>query len=171
MERTAFVVVLVLLAAGTAGAQETEPTRGAISLQGGGSLIAPAGVELEYWLGPLGLSVETRLLVQKRETDWFGSLEPGFNLRYYFGDLEGGLFFFTGVGFLSLWRLSPFSLEQGIVKPRSGFGYNWLLGKEDRCRLGLEVGVAWLQEVIQGDLCDIQFPLVPHLLMALGRTF
>jgi len=161
----------VLLVVGTAFAQKAEPVKGALSLQGGGSLVAPVGVELEFLLGSVGFSVESRLLVLKLRGDWVGSLEPGINLRYYFGDVEGGLFFFTGVSFLSLWQFSPFSLDQGVLKPRAGFGYNWLLGEQNTWRLGLEVGASWLQELVQGDRYDILFPLVPHVLLLLGKTF
>jgi hypothetical protein len=103
--------------------------------------------------------------------DWSGALEPGINLRFYFGGIDRSLFLFTGAGFLFLWQFSPFGLEQGIVKPRVGLGYAWLLGEQERWRLGLEIGTAWLQEVIQGDLYDIHFPLVPHLLLVFGRTY
>ena len=169
MRRTALVVVLVLLITGTALAQE--PVKGILSLQGGGSLVAPVGVELEFLLGSVGFSVESRLLVLKLKGDWVGTLEPGINLRYYFGDIDGSLFVFTGVSFLSLWQFSPFSLDQGILKPRAGFGYNWLLGKQNTWRLGLEVGASWLQELVQGNRYDILFPLVPHVLLLLGKTF
>lgn len=171
MKRTALVAVLVLLVVGAGWAQEAEPRRGAVSLQAGGSLVAPVGVELEFLLGSVGLSVETRLLVLKLGGEWSGTLEPGFNLRFYFSGVDGSLFFFTGAGFLSIWQLNPFSLNQGIVKPRAGFGYNWLLGKDDSWRFGLEIGAAWLQEVIPGDLYDILFPLVPHVMLAFGRMF
>lgn len=169
MRRTALVVVLVLLIAGTAFAQE--PVKGALSLQGGGSLVAPVGVELEFLLGSVGFSVESRLLVLKSGGDWVGALEPGINLRYYFGDVDGSVFVFTGVSFLSLWQFSPFALDQGILKPRAGFGYNWLLGEQNTWRLGLEVGASWLQELVQGNRYDILFPLVPHVLLLLGKTF
>ncbi len=171
MKQTALMAALVLLVVGAGWAQETKPLRGAFSLQGGGSLVAPVGVELEFLRGPVGLTLETRLLVLKLGGDWSGTLEPGIDLRFYFSGLDGSLFFFTGASFLSLWRLSPFVLDQGIVKPRTGLGYNWLLGKENRWRVGLEIGAAWLQEVIEGDLYDIHFPLVPHVLLAFGRTF
>jgi len=171
MKRTALLAVLVLLVVRAGWAQEAEQRKGAVSLQAGGCLVAPVGVELEFLLGSVGLSLETRLFALKPGGDWSGVMEPGFNLRFYFRGADGSLFFFTGVGFLSLWQLSPFSLDQGIVKPRAGFGYNWLLGEEDRWRFGLEIGAAWLQEVIRGDLYDIQFPLVPHLMLAFGRTF
>jgi len=171
MKRTALVVLLVLLAGVAAFAQTVEPAGGALALQGGGSLAAPVGVEIEFLLGSVGFSVESRFLVLKLSGDWVGTLEPGINLRYYFGDVDGSLFFFTGVSFLSLWQFSPFSLDQGILKPRAGFGYNWLAGKEDAWRLGLEVGAAWLQELVRGNRYDILFPLVPHVLLLLGRTF
>jgi hypothetical protein len=171
MKRTALVVFLVLLVFGAAFAQEAEPAKGALCLQGGGSLVAPIGVELEFLLGSVGLSVESRLLVLKLGGDWVGTLEPGINLRYYFGDVDGCLFFFTGVSFLSLWQFSPFSLDQGILKPRAGLGYNWLLGKKNTWRLGVEVGASWLQELVQGEPYDILFPLVPHILFLIGKTF
>jgi hypothetical protein len=171
MKRCVLVLLLAILIVGFAWTEEGDQTRGAVSLQGGGSLVAPLGIELEYFLGAVGLSVETRLMVLKLGGEWSGSLEPGIALRFYFGGVDGSLFFFTGVDFLSLWQLNPFSPNQGIVKPRAGFGYNWLPGEEDKWRFGFEIGAAWLQEVIEGDLYDIQFPLVPHLLVAMGRTF
>jgi len=163
--------VLALLVVGTVLAQEAGPPRGAFSIQGGGSLVAPVGVELEFLRGSVGVTLETRLLVLKLGGDWSGTLEPGIDLRFYFSGLDGSLFCFAGASFLSLWRLSPFALDQGILKPRTGLGYNWLLGKEDSWRVGLEIGAAWLQEVIPGDLYDIHFPLVPHVLLAFGRMF
>jgi hypothetical protein len=171
MKRTALAIFLVLVIVGTGWAQESEPTKGAFSLQGGGSRIAPVGVELEFLVGRVGLSLETRLLVLNLDDNLSGTLEPGINLRFYLVGTDGSLFLFTGAGFLSIWQLSPFSLDQGIVKPRAGFGYNWLLGSEDNWRIGLEIGVAWLQEVIEGDLYDILFPLMPHFMLVLGRTF
>jgi hypothetical protein len=171
MKRTALTVVLALLILAAASAQGTEPAKGALSLQGGGCLVAPVGVEFEFLLGSVGLSVESRLLVLKLKGDWVGTLEPGINVRYYFGDFDGSLFVFTGVSFLSLWQFSPFSLDQGILKPRAGLGYNWLLGDQHSWRLGLEVGASWLQELVQGDRYDILFPLVPHILFLLGKTF
>ena len=171
MKRTALVAVLVLLIFGAVFAQEAEPAKGVLSLQGGGSLVAPVGVELEFLLGSVGFSVESRLLVLKLGGDWVGTLEPGINLRYYFGDIDGSLFFFTGISFLSLWQISPFSLDQGILKPRAGLGYNWLLGKKNTWRLGLEVGASWLQELLKGDAYDILFPFVPHILLLVGKTF
>ena len=148
-----------------------EPVKGAVSLQGGGCLAAPVGVELEFLLGSVGFSVESRLFVLKSGGDWVGTLEPGIALRYYFGDVDGSLFLFAGVSFLSLWQFSPFSLDQGILKPRAGFGYNWLLGERNTWRLGLELGASWLQELVQGDSYDVLFPLVPHILLLLGKTF
>jgi hypothetical protein len=171
MKRMALASVLLLLVLGTVWTQEAQQPRGAFSLQAGGSLVAPAGVELEFLLGSIGLSLETRLLVWKLGGEWSGTVEPGVDLRFYFNAVERSLFFFTGAGFLTLWRFTPFALNQGIVKPRAGFGYNWLLGKDKGLRFGLEIGVAWLQELIEGDLYDIQFPVVPHLLLVFGRTF
>jgi opacity protein-like surface antigen len=171
MKRTVLVVVLALMIAATSSAQKVEPVKGIISLQGAGYRVAPVGVELEFLLGSVGLSVESRLFVLKSGGDWVGALEPGINLRYYFGDVDGSLFLFTGLSFLSLWQFSPFSLDQGILKPRAGLGYNWLLGEQNSWRLGLEVGTSWLQELVQGDRYDILFPLVPHILLLLGKTF
>jgi len=115
--------------------------------------------------------VDTRILVLKLGGEWSAALEPGMSLRVYFNGLDRSLFFFTGVGFLTLWSLGPFSIEQGILKPKAGFGYNFLLGKDGRYRLALEIGAAWLQTVIEGDLHDIVFPLVPHFLLIFGRAF
>jgi hypothetical protein len=171
MKRTALAAVLVLLALVPGWTQEAPQQRGAVSLQAGGSLVAPVGVELEFLLGSVGLSVETRLLVWKLGGDWSGVLEPGLNLRFYAGGPDGNLFFFAGAGFLTLFEFSPFALEQGIAKARAGLGYNWLLGAGGRWRIGLEIGAAWLQELIDGDAYDISFPLVPHALLILGRTF
>lgn len=171
MKRIVLVLLLAILFVGMGWTDGRSVPRGAVALQGGGSLVAPAGVELEFLLGPVGLSVETRLLVWKPGGQWSGTLEPGFNMRFYFDGVDGSLFFFAGAGFLSLWSLSPFSLDQGILKPRTGFGYNWLLGGEDSWRLGLEIGAAWLQELIEGDLYDILFPVVPHAMLVFGRTF
>ena len=87
---------------------------------------------------------------------------------------NSSLFFFLGADFLMVWDLEPFVLEQGIVKPRAGLGYQRLLGSSNRWRLGLEIGAAWLQEVVegdQGDLYDPVFPLMPHVLLVLGRAF
>jgi hypothetical protein len=170
MKRTALVVVLLLRVLGAVFAQEAGTPRGALSLQVGGSLLAPIGVELEFLSGSLGFTVGSRLLVWKLGGDWVGALEPGINLRYYFGDVDASLFFFTGVSFLSLWQFSHFSLDQGILKPRAGLGYNWLLGKENKRRLGLEVGACWLQELVRGDTYDILFPLLPHILIVIGKT-
>ncbi len=171
MKRTVAVLALAIMVVGIGWTQEAEQWKGAISFQLGGSLVAPAGVEAEFFLGPVGLSVETRLLVLKLAGTLAGTLEPGINLRLYFNVLDGSLFFFSGAGFLTVWNLSPFSFEQGIVKPRAGFGYNLLLGKDYRWRLGLEIGAAWLQPVMEGDLYDFVFPLVPHLLLIFGRAF
>jgi hypothetical protein len=175
MKRTALVVlpalIMIVLVSAAGWAQEDGQPRGVFSLQAGGALVAPAGLELEFLLGSVGLSLETRLGAGKSGVDWSGAVEPGINLRFYFGGIDRSLFLFTGAGFLSLWQLSPFGLEQGIVKPRAGLGYSWLLGEQERWRLLLEVGTAWLQEVIEGDLYDIQFPLVPHLLVGFGRKF
>ena len=171
MKRSVAVLLMAILIVAVAWTEEVERPKGAVSLQAGGSLVAPVGVELEFFQGAIGLSLETRLLVLKMSGDWVGTLEPGINLRYYFSGFDGSLFFFTGASFLSIWRLSSFALQQGILKPRAGLGYNWLLGKEDSGRFGLEIGAAWLQEIIEGDLYDIQFPLVPHLMLVFGRTF
>ena len=171
MKRIVVVLLLAILFEGIGWTDGPPVPKGAVSLQAGGSLVAPAGVELEFLAGPVGLSLETRLLVWKLGGDWSGILEPGINLRFYFGGFDRSLFFFAGVSFLSLWTLRPFSMEQGILKPRTGFGYNWLLGAEDSWRLGLEIGVATLQELIEGDLYDIMFPVVPHAMLLFGRTF
>jgi hypothetical protein len=119
----------------------------------------------------VGLNLETRLLVWKLDDEWSGTVEPGFNLRYYFGGIDGNLFIFAGAGFLTIWQFTPFALEQGIFKPRAGLGYNWLLGDSDRWRLGLEIGVTWLLELIEGDVYALRFPVVPHILLVLGRMF
>jgi len=171
MKGSVLVVLMAILLAGIAWTEEVELPKGAVSLQGGGSLVAPVGVELEFFQGSVGLSLETRLFVLKLSGDWVGTLEPGINLRYYFSGVDGGLFAFTGVDFLSLWWLSSFTLEQGIVKARAGLGYNWLFGSGGNWRVGLEIGAAWLQEIIEGDPYDIHFPLVPHLMLVLGRMF
>ena len=171
MKRFVLVMLLAILFVGMAWTDSPPVLKGAVSLQGGGSLVAPAGVELEFLAGTVGLSLETRLLVWKLGGDWSGTLEPGINLRFYFSGVDRSLFFFAGVSFLSLWTLSPFSLGQGILKPRTGFGYNWLLGAEDSWRLGLEIGVSTLQELIEGDLYDIMLPVVPHAMLLFGRTF
>jgi hypothetical protein len=171
MKRIVVVLLLAILFVGMGWTDGPPVPKGAVALQAGGSLVAPAGVELEFLAGPVGFSLETRLLVWKLGGEWSGVLEPGINLRFYFGGFDRSLFFFAGVSFLSLWTLSPFSMDQGILKPRTGFGYNWLLGAEDSWRLGLEVGTAWLQELIEGDLYDIMFPVVPHAMLLFGRTF
>jgi hypothetical protein len=171
MKRSVLVLLMAIVIGAMAFSEETEKRRGAVSLQAGGSLVAPIGVELEFFQGAFGLALETRLLVLKLGGDWTGTLEPGINLRFYFSGEEERFLLFTGVSFLSFWRLSPFSLDQGIVKLRAGLGYNWLLGEADRWRIGLEIGAAWLQEAIQGNLYYIPFPLVPHVMLATGRTF
>ena len=171
MKRSVLVLLTAILIVGIAWTEEADRPRGAVSLQGGGTLIAPVGVELEFLQGAIGLSLETRLLVLKLSGELAGILEPGLNLRYYFKGVDGSLFFFTGASFLSLWRLSSFALHQGIVKPRAGLGYNWLVGKDDRGRLGLEIGAAWLQEIFEDGLYDIHFPLVPHVMLVFGRMF
>jgi hypothetical protein len=171
MKRSVFVLLMAILIVGSAWTEEGDRPKGAVSLQAGASLVAPVGVELEFLQGAIGLSLETRLLVLKLSGDPAGTLEPGINLRFYLSGLDGSLFLFTGVSFLSLWRLSSFALYQGILKPRAGLGYNWLLGKDDDWRLALEIGAAWLQEVIEDDLYDIQFPLVPHVMLVFGRMF
>jgi hypothetical protein len=171
MKRTVLVLALAILVVGVGWAQEAEQRKSAVSFQFGGSFLAPVGAEAEFFLGSVGLSVHTRLLVLKLAGDWAGTLEPGMSLRVYFDGLDRSLFFFTGAGFLTLWSLSPFSFEQGILRPKAGFGYNFLLGKDSRYRLGFEVGAAWLQNIVEGDLRDIVFPLVPHFLLVFGRAF
>ena len=170
MKRTVLAVVLGLLIAGMGWTQEGDQRKTALSLQAGGLLLAPVGLEAEFFLGRLGLCIESRLLLLKLDGEPSGTLEPGINLRFYFRGLDDSLFFFTAADFLTVWQLSPFSFEQGIVKPRAGFGYAWLLGKDEGCRLGLEAGVAWLQEVLDGDLYDPVLPLLPHLLLVFGRV-
>jgi hypothetical protein len=145
--------------------------KGAISLQAGGSLLAPVGVEAEKYLGSFGLAVETRLLVRRADGRAAGSLEPGLNLRYYFDDPKRSLFVFAGAGVLTLWDFSPFSMDQGILKVRAGLGHNWLIGAGDRWRLGLEVGAVWLYELAEGDQYDIVFPVLPHFLLLFGRAY
>ena len=171
MKRTVLALMIALLAVGLCWTQEAEQRKSAVSFQLGGSFVAPVGAEVEFFQGPVGLSVHTRLLVLKLAGEWAGTLEPGMSLRVYFDGLNRSLFFFTGAGFLALWSLNPFSFEQGILKPKAGFGYNFLLGKDGRVRLGFEIGAAWLQTVIEGDLHDIVFPLVPHFLLIFGRAF
>ena len=171
MKRTVLAVALMVLILTAGWTQEEESRKIALSIQAGGLLVAPVGLEAEFFLGRVGLCVETRLLILRMHGEPAGTLEPGVNLRFYFGDPDDSLFVFTGAGFLTVWRLSPFSFEQGIVKPRAGFGYSRFLGKEDRWRLALEVGASWLQEVQEGDLYEPVFPLPPHLLLVLGRAF
>jgi hypothetical protein len=163
--------MIALLAAGVGWTQEAEQRKSAVSFQLGGSFLAPVGAEAEFFLGSVGLSVDTRLLVLKLDGEWAATLRPGMSLRFYFDGLDRSLFIFTGAGFLTLWSLSPFSFEQGILRPKVGLGYNLLLGKDGRYRLGFEIGAAWLQTVIEGDLYDIVFPLVPHFLLIFGRAF
>lgn len=171
MKRTVLALMIALLAAGVGWTQEAGKRKSAVSFQLGGSFVAPVGAEAEFFLGSVGLIVDTRLLVLKLAGEWTATLEPGMSLRVYFDGLDRSLFFFTGAGFLTLWSLSPFSIEQGILRPKAGFGYNLLLGKDDRYRLGFEIGAAWLQTVVEGDLRDIVFPLVPHFLLIFGRAF
>lgn len=178
MKRMVVILALVMLAAGMSWTQEAEQPVGqpksAVSLQAGGLMIAPVGIEVEFFLGAVGLSIESRLFIRKTDGDWAGALEPGVNLRIYFSGVDNSLFFFAGVDFLTVWQFGPVAFEQGIVKPRAGLGYNWLLGKDDRWRLGLEVGAAWLYEIIDsedGDLYDIMFPVIPHIMLVFGRTF
>ena len=171
MKRTVLALMIVILAVGVGWTEEAGQPKSAVSFQLGGSLVAPVGVEAEFFMGSIGLSMHTRLLVMKLTGEWAGSLEPGMSLRVYLDGLDRSLFFFTGAGFLTLWNLNPFSFEQGIVRPKAGFGYNLLLGKDGKYRLGFEIGAAWLQSVIEGDLYDIQFPLVPHFLLIFGRAF
>jgi hypothetical protein len=175
MKGTALVVIMAALLAAAAPAQEADSPaaerKGNISLQVGGSLVAPVGIEAEKYLGSFGMAVETRLLVRRVDGEAAGSLEPGLNLRRYFGDPKRSLFFFAGAGVLTLWNFSPFSLDQGILKVRGGFGHNWLAGEGDRWRLGLEVGAVWLYELKEGELYDILFPVLPHFLLLFGRAY
>jgi hypothetical protein len=187
MKRTVLVLALIIVTFGIAWTQEAEKVqpaqsapqaaeapKAAVSVQACGSMVAPFGVEAEFFMGSVGLSVETRLFVRKLGGELVGVLEPGINLRIYFSELDSSLFFFTGADFLMVWDLKPVVLEQGIVKPRAGLGYQRLLGKSRKWRLGLEIGAAWLQEVVegdQGDLYDPVLPLLPHVLLVLGRAF
>ncbi|MBN2554220.1 MAG: hypothetical protein JXB06_15690 [Spirochaetales bacterium] len=171
MKRTVVVVTLMVLILAAGWTQEGEPRKTVLSIQAGGLMVAPVGLEAEFFLGRVGLCVETRLLLLRLHGEPAGTLEPGVNLRFYSGEPGDGLFVFTGAGFLTVWRLSPFSFEQGIVKPRAGFGYARFFGSEDRWRLAAEVGAGWLQEVLEGDLYEPVFPLLPHLLLVLGRVF
>jgi hypothetical protein len=189
MKVTALVLVMAALLAGSASAQEADSPprgpdapvreadappvarRGNISLQAGGSLLAPVGVEAEKYLGSFGLAVETRLLVRRADGQAAGSLEPGLNTRYYFDDPKRSLFLFAGAGVLTLWDFSPFSADQVILKVRAGLGHNWLTGEADRWRFGLEVGAVWLYELMEGDQYDIIFPVLPHFLLLFGRAY
>jgi len=175
VRRTVLVLILVstsMLMGWTANAEESgKRPKAALSLQVGGLLAAPLGIEAELLFGPVGLAVESRLFVRRMAGEWAGTLEPGLNLRLYFGEPEQTLFFFGGADFLMIWSLQPFALDQGFVKPRAGFGYHRLLGNAGQWRLALEIGAAWLQPVNDGELYDLVSPLLPHFLLVFGRAF
>jgi hypothetical protein len=177
MRRILLVLVAVVFLAGLGWSEGEVNPKGAVSFELGGGVIAPIGVGVEFFLGPIGLGAEFRFMFIAVEGVMVGALEPGANVRFYFSNLDSSFFLMGGVSYLTAFAIgeggagtAPF----GFLKPKAGVGYQALFGKNNKTRFAIELGAVYLWPVADGSVLsssDIIFPILPHFMIMFGRAF
>jgi hypothetical protein len=171
MKKVLIVLVLVVLIAGVSWSQEARKPMGAVSFLLGGSIVAPIGVGLEFFLGPVGLSIEARGLFFAYEGTAAGFFDPGAHLRFYFSSLDSSLYLVAGASYLTVFDTEAGVVDAGIVKPMGGVGYNALFGRDNRIRFNAELGAVGFVPVAGGEFFDLGLFILPHFLIGFGYAF
>ena len=176
MKRVLVVVLMLALLTGLAFGQEGKRPIGAVSFELGGSFVAPIGVGVEFFLGPVGLGAEVRGLFLSTGGSLVGTVEPGAAVRFYFASLDSSMYLMGGVSYLTVFGVGEGAAgvaNVGLLKPKAGIGYNALFGKNNRTRFAVELGAVYMLPVVEGDALDISnmFPILPHFMLMFGRAF
>ncbi len=176
MKRILVAALLLVMLAGLAFGQEAKKPTAAVSFELFGSVLALMGVNVEFFLGPVGLSGEVRGLFFSYSGNFLGFLEPGAAVRFYFSELESSMFLMGGVSYLTAFGIGSGGsgvTNVGLLKPKAAVGYNALFGKGGKTRFAVELGAVYMVPVVQGDAIPASdlFPILPHLLIMFGRAF
>ena len=176
MKKALLALVILVVLSGLAFGQEAKKPTAAVSLELFGSIIAPMGLGVEFFLGPVGIGAELRGLFFGTGDMLIGTLEPGLAARFYFGDLDSALFLMGGVSYVTAWAFSSGetgTADFGFLKPKAAIGYNALFGKDSRTRFAIELGAVYMQPVFEGTALDwdVTWPILPHFLIMFGRAF
>jgi hypothetical protein len=177
MKRVLLVILMLAVLTGLAFGQEEEkkPTA-AVSFVLLGGIIAPIGINAEFFLGPVGLAAEVRGIFMGYGGNLIGSVEPGANVRVYFSGLDSSMYLMGGVSYLTVFAIGEGSASManvGVLKPKAAVGYNALFGKSNRTRFAIELGAVYMWPVVEGDAVDASewFPILPHFQLMFGRAF
>jgi len=171
MKKVLIVLVVLVLIGGVAWSQEAKRPLGAVSFLLGGSVVAPIGVGLEFFLGPVGLALEARGLFFAYEGSAFGTFDPGAYLRFYFSGVDSSLYLVGGASYLTFWETEAGVVEAGLLKPKAGVGYNALFGRDNRIRFNAELGGVGFIPVVEGDFFEMPALILPHFLIGFGYAF
>jgi hypothetical protein len=183
MKRILLVLVAVVFLAGLGWSQEEKAARplGALCFEVGGSFVAPMGVGVEFFLGPVSLGAELRLFAWQlkelfTETSfWSITLDPGVAVRWFFSGLDSSMYLMAGASYVTAIGLSgegSGTIPFGVLKPKAGVGYGALFGKDNRTRFAVELGAVYFVPFFEGQVIN-QWPITigPHLLIMFGRAF
>jgi hypothetical protein len=180
MKKILLVLVAVVFLAGMSwseGEANEAKLLGALSFEVGGSFVAPMGVGVEFFLGPVSLGAELRFFYWMFDKVGVITLDPGATVRVFFSGLDSSMYIFAGASYLTGFAVSggqstgaPF----GLLKPKAGLGYGALFGKKNNVRFAVELGAVYFVPMFEGSvLSTVDFPsmIMPHLLIMFGRAF
>ena len=170
MKKIVIVLVVLLVVAGVGWSQEGSKPRYGAQLVIGANILAPIGVGFEAFLGPVGLEAELRGLYFGAGGEYFGTIDPAVNAKFYFSELDSTLYLTAGVGYATFWFAGEGTANGGLLQPRAALGYHALFGRNDTTRFGIELGGVWWKlvannEIIDGDLFS------PYFKLYFGRVF
>ena len=176
MKRVLLVILMLAVLSGLAFGQEEKKPTAAVSFVLLGGIIAPIGINAEFFLGPVGLAAEVRGIFAAYGGNMIGSVEPGANVRFYFTGVDSSMYLMGGVSYLTIFAIGEGSAgiaDVGVLKPKAAVGYNALFGKDNRTRFAIELGAVYMWPVVEGDAVDVAnvFPILPHFQLMFGRAF
>ena len=176
MKKVLLVILMLAVLSGLAFGQEEKKPTAAVSFVLLGGIVAPIGINAEFFLGPVGLAAEVRGIFIGYGGNLIGSVEPGANVRFYFSGLDSSMYLMGGVSYLTVFAIGEGSAglaNAGILKPKAAVGYNALFGKSNRTRFAIELGAVYMRPVLEGDVIPMSdmFPILPHFQLMFGRAF
>ncbi|MBN1836148.1 MAG: hypothetical protein JW820_09885 [Spirochaetales bacterium] len=172
MKKVLIVLVVLALIGGVAWSQEARKPIGAVSFLLGGSVVAPIGVGVEFFLGHLGLGIEARGLFIAVEGEALGTFDPGALIRFYFSDLDSSLYLMGGASYLTVWDTEVGAVAGGLLKPKAGVGYNGMFGRDNRIRFNVELGGVGFVPLVEGEFIEgMPAMILPHFLIGFGYAF
>jgi hypothetical protein len=172
MKKLFVFVLLLAIMAGMSYAEDQPTPTAALDIMFTDSL-AFAGLDLELFLGPLGLGPSLTFLPFTVSGASVIFYEPGAFVHFYFGSPRSSLYLFVSSTYFTAFAYSngqSANLEGGIFNVNGGLGFNAFL---DKFRIGIELGYRYaaLYSTATGTSYEMPFQIPIHFALRGGYGF